>query len=102
MTQKSIAVVIDAFHPLQNSAAIQMRDLVLGLEAEGAKVTVFTPRRMSICSKSFADIAGSQAVIIRAAAPFLRCKSKVMRGMGELLLPAGLLLAATVNGAHPD
>jgi glycosyltransferase involved in cell wall biosynthesis len=84
-----IALVVDAFAPARTSAAVQIRDLALELQAQGHSPTVIVPSPEIEHAWQFERIDGIDVVRLRA----FRTKDigHLRRGLAEVMLSAAML-----------
>ena len=95
-----VAIVVDSFAPTQNSAAIQMKDLVNHLATKGLKITVFTIRRPSSKELHLKRPELEKVRIIRAWTPFAGSKVNSLRGFSEVVLPVAMLISSLFTRTH--
>ncbi len=80
-----IALIADSFPPLQNSAAIQLRDLAREIALQGHFLTVILPATELKELWNLESVGGYQ--ILRLRAPQTKGIHYVMRTIGEFLMP---------------
>lgn len=78
-------LIADAFPPLRNSAAVQLRDFARELVRQGHQLTVMLPAPGQHSPWEIEDFDG--ATVLRLRAPRTRGLGYVRRTIGELLMP---------------
>ena len=84
-----IAILADSFPPLNNSAAVQINDLVNEFAKQNFKVTVITPS--SEIKKNFLISSVKNKKIVRLNSPKMRGVSYFRRVFAELLMPLSII-----------
>lgn len=82
-----IAVIVDSFPPVKNSAAIQVGDLVDEILHKQNDVTVFTSRRAGFSNGDNEGITHDRLRVVRTWVPFAGSKYRLFRALSEISLP---------------
>lgn len=80
-----LLLVTDTFHPLNNSGAVQLWDLVIGLREAGHQLTVVVASPQIDTPWLIESVDGIE--IMRIKTPKLKGVGYLRRGLGELLMP---------------
>ncbi|MER8383590.1 glycosyltransferase family 4 protein [Mesorhizobium sp. M1399] len=94
-----ISVFADGYPPMRTSAAVQLRDLVAELSAQGQEITVVTPSS-GIAAPVRLEMQGKIRVV-RIRVPEAKDRNYLIRTWHEAMLPLRLYLGMRRSGIDP-